>query len=127
VAIGISADNERSLGTITLSWPDADQLKVIAQAAINVLQTQNRTYFPQMGTAPADVTILSQPLPVPAPPPLANRYAPFVRLGLGLVAGIGLAFLAHYLDPAVRRREDVERLGLAVIATLPHESIHLNH
>ena len=120
-AIGISADNERSVGRLYLSWPDADQLKIIAQAALDVLAERNLTYFPQMGSAPADVTVLDEINIVPAPPPLANRFAPFIRIGLGLLAGIGLAFLAHYLDPTLRRREDVEQLGLPVIASLPKE------
>lgn len=120
-AIGISADNERSIGQLTLSWPDADQLAIIAQAALDVLAERNLTYFPQMGSAPADVTVLDELNIVPAPPPLANRFAPFIRIGLGLLAGIGLAFLAHYLDPTLRRREDVEQLGLPVIASLPKE------
>lgn len=120
-AIGISADNERSIGRLFLSWPDADQLAIITQAALDVLAERNLAYFPQMGSAPAAVTILDEPHIVPESPPLANRFAPFIRIGLGLLAGIGLAFLAHYLDPTLRRREDVEQLGVPVIASLPKE------
>src|SRR5690606_28618001 len=118
-AIGISADNERSVGQLALSWPDAGQLAIIAQAALDVLAERNLAYFPQMGDAPADVTVLDEPRIVPEAPPLANRFGPFVRIGLGLLAGIGLAFLAHYLDPVVRRRDEIETLGLPVIATIP--------
>jgi hypothetical protein len=120
-AIGIAADNERSIGQLFLSWPDAGQLAIIAQAALDVLAERNLVYFPQMGSAPAAVTILDEPSIVPSAPPLANRFAPFIRIGLGVLAGIGLAFLAHYLDPTLRRREDVEQLGLLVIASLPKE------
>ena len=74
-----------------------------------------------MGSQPAAVTILGEPVVVSAPPPLTDRFGPVIRVGLGLLAGIGLAFLAHYLDPAVRRREDVEALGVPVIGTLPRE------
>jgi len=42
-----------------------------------------------------------------------------LRLGLGLLAGIGLAFLAEYLDPTLRQREQVEALGLPIIASIP--------
>ncbi|MBZ0292271.1 MAG: hypothetical protein K8L99_06855 [Anaerolineae bacterium] len=117
--LGIAADNQRSVGQLTFSYPDAEALSAIVNAAIEVLKTQNLAYFPQMGNAPADVTILDTPVIVPAPPPLANRFAPFIRLGLGLIAGIGLALLAHYLDPFVRSKEDIETLGLPVIVTLP--------
>lgn len=117
--LGIAADNQRSIGQLAFSYPDAGTLAIIVNAAAEVLKTQNRAYFPQMGSAPADVTILDTPVIVAASPPLANRFEPFIRLGLGLIAGIGLAVLAHYLDPYVRSREDLETVGLSVIATLP--------
>jgi protein tyrosine kinase modulator len=118
-ALGIAADNERSLGQLILSWPDATQLATIAQAAVDVLQTRTALYFPQLGGAPASVSILEAPAISPAPPPLTDRYGPLLRVGLGLLAGIGLAFLAHYFDPMLRRREDVEALGLPVVGTIP--------
>lgn len=119
--LSIAADNERSVGQIFLIWPDEGQLKVITQAAIDVLQTRSQNYFPQLGGAPAQVTILDEPRIVPAPPPITNRLAPLIRIGLGLVVGVGLAFLAEYLDPTLRRREEVEALGLTVIANIPRE------
>lgn len=119
--MGVAADNQRSIGQLTLSYPNETDLAVIVQAAIEVLTTRNQLYFPQVGSAPADVTILDTPVITAAPPPLANRFAPVIRLGVALLAGIGLALLAHYLDPTLRRREDVEALGLPVIATLPRD------
>ena len=121
-ALGIAADNQRSVGQLFLSYPDAADLAIIAQAAIQVLQNRNQTYFPQMGREVALVTILDTPVITPAPPPLTNRFAPFIRVGLGLLAGISLALLAHYLDPTLRSREEVEQLGLNVIATLPRHT-----
>lgn len=115
----IAADNERSLGTISFYYPTELGLNVIVAAAIDVLQTRSDAYFAQLGGEPAAVTILDQSPAVSAPPPLVDRYGPFLRVGLGLLAGIGLALLAHYVDPVVRRREDVEALGLPVIATIP--------
>jgi capsular polysaccharide biosynthesis protein len=40
---------------------------------------------------------------------------------LGLFVGLGLAFLAYYLDATLRHQEDLEALGLTVIATLPRD------
>lgn len=120
-ALGIAADNERSIGQLILAWPNSDELSVIANAAIAVLQNRSVDYFPQMGSTAPDVTILDAPQIVAAPPPLTNRFAPLIRIALGLLAGLGLTFLAHYLDPTLRRREDIETLGLPVLANLPKD------
>ncbi|MBW2058458.1 MAG: hypothetical protein JRJ26_13275 [Deltaproteobacteria bacterium] len=41
---------------------------------------------------------------------------------LGLMAGVGMAFLLEFLNPVFRTREDVDQfLGLPVLATLPKE------
>lgn len=119
--LGIAADNERSVGRIDLSWPNADELNTIAQAMMTVLQTQTEDAFPQLGGEPAQVTIIDTPVIVPAPPPLTDRFGPFLRIGLGLLAGIGLAFLAFYLDPTLRYRDDVEAIGLPVLAPIPRK------
>jgi capsular polysaccharide biosynthesis protein len=121
VALAVAADNERSIGQVFLNWPDAGELEMIAQAAIVVLQTRNQEYFPQLGDQPARVTLLDEVRIVPAPPPLANRFAPLIRIGVALLAGIGLAFLAEYFDSTLRSREEVEQLGLPVIATIPRD------
>ena len=44
-----------------------------------------------------------------------------MRLLIALAAGIGLAFLAEYLDNRVRSREDVEELGLTVVGEIPKQ------
>ncbi len=41
-----------------------------------------------------------------------------VLVGLGL--GVGIAFVLEYVDNSVRTMEDVERLGMSVMATIPH-------
>ena len=40
-------------------------------------------------------------------------------MALGLAAGVALALLAHYFDPFVRDRHDLEQLGLPVLGDLP--------
>ncbi len=120
-ALVVASDNDRSIGQLTIYWADDTQLAAIVQAAIEVLRTRTQTYFPQLGDQPASVQILDDPRIVPVPPPLVNRFAPFLRVGLGLLIGIGLAFLVEYLDPTLRRREELESLGLPVIASIPRE------
>ncbi|MDZ4765574.1 MAG: hypothetical protein SGI73_13570 [Chloroflexota bacterium] len=118
-SLGIAADNEKSVGRLAFGWADADGLTIIADAVIEVLQTRTGAYFAQLGGEPAAVTILSRTPPTSAPPPIVDRFGSIIRIGLGVLVGIGLALLAHYLDPAARRREDVELAGVRVIAAIP--------
>lgn len=118
-APGISADNEKSIGRISFGWSNAAELELLADGVIDVLQNRSAAYFAQLGGEPAAVTILSRSPATPAPPPLADRFGSVLRIGLGAALGIGLALLAYYLDPAVRRREDLEALGVPVIAAIP--------
>lgn len=117
--LGVAADNRRSVGQLTLGYPTAADLEAITLAAIDVLQTRAQEYFPQLGQQPAQVTILDTPVVAPAPAPLTDQYGPLVRIGLALLAGIGLAGLAAYLDPFLHRRDDLEALGLRVIGSVP--------
>jgi len=118
-ALSIAADNERSIGQVFLNWHDADELGVIAQAVSRVLQTRSEEAFPQLGGEPAQVVMLDDPIISAAPPPLQGRLRPIIQLMIGAAFGIGLAFLVEYLDPTVRQREELEHLGVAVVATVP--------
>lgn len=117
--LGVAADNKRSVGLITLSYGDAVVLEDIVSAAIDVLKTRAQAYFPQLGGEPAQVTILDTPVVTPAPPPITNRLGPLIRVALALLGGVVLAFLAEYLDPTIRRRDQVEALGVQVLGSLP--------
>lgn len=118
-AFGVAADNKRSIGQLILSYSDEAGLERITQAAMDVLKNRAQAYFPQLGGQPAAVTFLDAPVIAPAPPPIANRFAPFIRIGLALLAGVALAFLWEYLDPFVYRREQLEAAGLPVLASIP--------
>lgn len=117
--LAIAADNNRSIGVVYMSHPDAAALERIAAAAIDVLQTRNQDYFPHLGNEPALVTLLDAPVVTPAPPPLTNRFAPILQLGVALLFGIALALLVEYFDPALRTRDELEAQGIPVLATIP--------
>lgn len=114
-----ASDNERSVGQVFINWVDEAQLRQIADAAIWVLNNRNADYFAQLGGIPATITLLDAPRIAPAPPPLVDRLGPVIRIGIGFLGGLALAFVAHLLDPMLRRREDVEALGLPVIVSVP--------
>ena len=117
--LGIAADNARSIGVIHLSHYDAAALGAFADAAITVLVNRSQAYFPQLGGEAAQVRILDAPLISAASPPLTNRFAPILRLGVGLFVGILLVMTAEFLDRKVRHQDELRRLGLTVIGQIP--------
>jgi capsular polysaccharide biosynthesis protein len=115
-----NADAARSIMTLYLAWPNPDEIKLIAGAAIKVLREQNQVYFPQFGAQKAVITPLDDVIVVPTAPPITSRFSPLVRILIGLAAGLALAFLAEYLDPTIRNRRDVEALfDLPVLSEIP--------
>ena len=118
-SLGIAADNARSIGVIYFSHPDSAALQAIANAAIAVLSQRNQVFFPQLGGEAAQVTILDAPVITPLPPSITNRVAPLIRIAVGLFVGLVLAFFAEFLDQTVHEQDDLRRLGLPVIASIP--------
>lgn len=121
-ALGIAADNEGAIGQIFLSWSDAAEMQIIIDAVIEVLQNRNQDYFPQLGGEPAHVIIMDDPVISPNAPSLPNRFRPLIQLALGVIAGVGLAFLVEYLDPTLRQKEDLTQIGLPIVASIPKDS-----
>ncbi len=113
------ADNQRSILVVYLNWGNDQELVRLAEAVTNVLQTHNADIFPQLGGQPATVTSLDKPSPTPMAPSLRSRLDLPLKVGLGLAVGLALAFAAHYLDPFVRGKDELEALGLRVVAEIP--------
>ena len=120
-SLHIAADNVRSVGVIYLSHRNHDALSAIADAAVLVLSGRNQRYFPQFGGEAAQVTILEQPAIAAAPPTLPSRLAPVVRLGVALLIGLAIAIVAEFIDPAIYHQDDLRRLGLPLLGSIPKE------
>jgi capsular polysaccharide biosynthesis protein len=118
VAGSLVSDHLRSIVVLYLNGGDADKLTAIGTATIKVLQQRNNIVFPQNG-AGATVTALDEVVVAPTAPSLRTRLDLPIRLALGLVFGLVLAFIAYYLDPRVRDRADAEAIGLNIIAEIP--------
>ncbi len=117
-ALAFAADNERSTGRIYINWHDAGELEAITEAALRVMQTRSDDYFPQLGDTPARVTLLDQPRISAAAQPLTNRLTQVLPLAVALLAGIALAFIVEYLDPMLRRHDQLE---LPLLGVIPRE------
>ena len=118
-ALGIAADNARSVGVIYLSYPEQEKLESIANTVMLVLASRNQEYFPQLGGESAQVTILDEPQIASAPPPLTNRFAPLIRIAIALIVGLALAFVAEYFDQTIHHQDELDKLGLPTLARIP--------
>lgn len=117
----LSSDNTQSIFVIYLTWPDAAQLPMLAEAVSAELTTNGAAYFPQMQGVGILARRLDAPQPVLVAPSLrAQLLGPGLRLLLALVVGLALAFLAHYLDPTVRESAEIEALGVPIVGAIPH-------
>jgi len=120
IRAGILSDSARSIMTMFIDWPDASEVETIAKSAINVLQTRSQSYFPQLAAVKAEIVALDNVIVTPLPTPLSTRIAPLLRIVIGFAAGIGLAFLAEYLDSTLRSRREVEAaLELPILTEVP--------
>ena len=118
-AVQVGGDNSRSLVSLSISSGDPEALALIMAAVIDELREDNAGALPQMGGEPALLTQLNEPTVSRLPAGVGSRLDLLVRIGIAAAAGIGLVFLAEYLDPTVRSRQEIEQLGLAVIGEIP--------
>ena len=118
---GLAVDNARSMLTVSLTAGDATQLEQMLGGVIAVLTEDNAGALPQLGGENALLTQLDEPVVNPIGAGIRGQLDLPLRVALALAAGLGLALLAHYLDPTVRDREEVARAGLPIIGAIPKE------
>jgi capsular polysaccharide biosynthesis protein len=120
VAGAIRSEYRSSVMLVYVTWPSAEQAAQIAQAVIDELNENYAAYWPQLEGAGASPVRLMDPItPIPIAPPLRDRFDIPVRILLGLLVGAMLALVWNYLDPAIRERREIERLGLNIVAEIP--------
>ncbi len=119
VAGAFASDHQRSVVILYANWNDAEQLKAIMEAAIVVMETRNAQAFAQLGPTGATVHAVDTPIIGRVPSGLRSQLDSPVRIALGLAVGVALVFAAHYLDPAVRDKDELEAIGYSVIGEIP--------
>jgi capsular polysaccharide biosynthesis protein len=114
------SDQKQSIVYVYLTWSNAAQAVQIGDA-INVELAQHGTsYWPQLSDAKgAPVIALDKPNPQPQAVALRDRFDMPVRILVALVAGFALVFIAHFLDPFLHDRRELERMGVPVIGQIP--------
>lgn len=108
--------------TVSVTWPNQEELARIANAIEQNLAQHGGKYFAQLSTDPAIVSVIDAPTIFQPGPSLRQRLDLPLRLMLALMAGILAAFLLDYLDTMVREPADLEQLGLPIIAEIPATS-----
>ena len=119
---GLAVDNARSMLTVSLTAADPALLQQMLAGVIAVLTEENAAALPQLGGQGAVLTQLDEPVVNPIAAGIRSQLDLPLRVALALLAGLGLALLAHYLDPTVRDRAELERLRLPVLGEIPKES-----
>lgn len=116
------AEKQHRILTMQIIWPDEAQLRAIAEAARLTLEEDNAKYFKQLGSEGAEVFVIDSPSVVPLGISLKDRLEIPIRVLLGLLAGVGIAFLLHYLDDNVHDPAELEALGISVLGRIPPSS-----
>lgn len=107
--------------TLSFSWGDAAQLEAIALAAAKELVENTPFYFKQLGTENAGVALIDGPAVSVVGGGVREQVEMPLRVLLALLVGVGLVFLLHYLDDAVRSERDLETAGIRVIGVIPRK------
>lgn len=93
----------------------------IARTAGEVLSEPEAKYWKQLGASSVDVAVIQPAVIVAAPGEKRTLLDIGVKTLLGLIVGVGLAFLLDYLDDTLQTRGDVEMLGLPLLGEVPRE------
>lgn len=109
--------------SVRVSGSNAEQVRLAAEAIERVIVKRAPEYFAQLSVAGARAVVIDAPS-VAAQGGSSSRQTLnlLLRTALGLLAGIGLAFLFHYLDTALYDGSEVaELLRLPVLGEIPLE------
>jgi capsular polysaccharide biosynthesis protein len=103
--------------------PNATMAQQIIDGSLAVLQREGLRLWNRSTNAGLAIEVLEQQ----AAPTALNRWTQpitrlILRLMLGIAAGIGLAFLWHYLDQTVRETSDLRNLDVPLLSVIPKES-----
>lgn len=109
--------------TFTISSDRGEDAMAMAQGIQELLADpgpNDPKYLEMFSAQQPRVVTIDPPRLIVQPGVRRGTFDVAVRTLLGLVVGIALAFLLHYLDDTIRDRDDLERsLGLPVVAEIP--------
>lgn len=120
----IKAERKHRMVYITATYGNAVDAKLIVEGATAMLQQRGLEYWGRENSASLDVSPVDLPEKAePSKGVLGLLVDILLRGMLATVLGIGLAFVRHYLDQSLRRRDDIEALGLEVVGAIPIDGL----
>jgi capsular polysaccharide biosynthesis protein len=117
----IFASREHRIMTVTITWPDRDQVQAIAEAVAAHIEDGGARYFPQLEGVQASAVLIDGPGIGPLGRSLQDKLDLPLRLLVALFAAGCLSFFWDYLDDTLRDRADAEALNIPILGEIPRE------
>lgn len=120
--INVTSEKDSQVVNVTVEDPDPHMAADIANTVASVFQREIvKIMNVDNVNILAKAEVKEQPVPV-KPKPLLNMAIAFV---IGMMTGVGLAFLLEYLDNTIKNEQDVEKLlelpVLGAVTTIDEE------
>ncbi|MED3725777.1 YveK family protein [Priestia filamentosa] len=114
--ISISSEQDSQVVNVTVQHEDPQKAKDIANAVATTFQSEIKTIMNVDNVSILTKAEISDDASPIKPNPILNMT---IALVIGLMVGVGLAFLLDYLDNTVKKERDVEnQLDLPVLGTI---------
>ena len=106
--------------TVMVTTGSAQESQDIADAIQATMEEKAPDYFVQLNSADAMLRVIDDPKVEPEMGIARKALELVLRTMVGVLAGVVLAFLLHYLDPSVRSSSEAEQVtGLPILAEIP--------
>ncbi|SER69922.1 Capsular polysaccharide biosynthesis protein [Gracilibacillus ureilyticus] len=117
-SITVSSGQNSQVVTLTASDTDPDRAVEIANTTVQIFQND----LPELMNV-NNVNILTEAMAAADPTPVSPK--PLLNIAIamvvGLMAGVGLAFLLEYLDNTIKDEQDIEnKLELPILGVIAH-------
>ncbi|MGD6816601.1 YveK family protein [Metabacillus sp. 113a] len=114
--ISVASEKDSQVFTVTVEDENPAQAAAIANATAKVFQQEVKTIMNVDNVSILSVAEMGEdPSPI-KPKPVLNMA---IAMVVGLMAGVGAAFLLEYLDNTIKTEQDIEKLlGLPVLGAI---------
>lgn len=116
----IDAKKSHKVMEVTVTSDDRDQAQALAKAVLDMVVDPAGKLFTNVVDFQPKLAVTADIAVAEASGPSRALLYMFLRVVLGILAGLGLAFLLEYVDDSLRTAKEVESAtGLTVLAEIP--------